>query len=152
MAQPLFPQKIEPGLQQSETFYSWVFTAYFIGFTISGVVAGILTNWIPYWYLFFSTILEHIAGDLLYALATNGWMMIAAKVLGGVSMGSATTLTFAYFGTSFEDYTINLKTLDVYEEKRAARVKGYVFSLYVVGVAFGHLVGAGTLLMHYLCN
>jgi len=134
---------MEPGLQGSETFYSWTFTVLFIGYTISGVVAGILTNWIPYWYLLFSSTLAHVAGYLLYALATNGWMMILARLLAGISIGSINTLTLAYYGVSFEAYADNVKTLDKYEEKRAARVKGYVFSLYTVGKSLGHVIGAG---------
>ena len=134
---------MEPGLQQSETFYSWTSTAFFVSFTITGILAGFLSNWIPYWYLFLSSILMHIIGYLLYALATNGWMMILARALSGISMGAVVTLSFTYYGVSFEEYVEDMKILKRYEEKRASRVKGYVFSLFAVGNALGSIVGAG---------
>ena len=134
---------MEPGLQESEAFYSWTLTVLFIGFTISGVVVGILTNWIPYSCLIFSSTLAHVAGYLLYALATNGWMMIISQLLAGTSKGSHTTLAFSYFGTSFEAYADSVKILGKYDEKRTARVKGYVFSLYSVGITLGQILGAG---------
>lgn len=143
IAPSISPQLIEPGLQQSETFYSWTFTVFFIGFTISGVVAGMLTNWIPYCYLFFFSSLAHVIGYMLYALATNGWVMILGRLLAGISMGSVTTLAFAYYGVSFEEYVDNLKILEEYEEKRATRIKGFVFCLYTVGKTVGQTVGAG---------
>ena len=134
---------MEPGLQEPESFYSWTFAVHFIGFTISGVVAGALINWIPFWYLLFSSTLAHVTGCLLYALAADGWMMILARLLTGISMGSIHTLTPAYFGVSFETYANNMKTLEKYKEKRAARVKGYVFSLYIIGKSLGQVIGAG---------
>ena len=138
---------MEPGLQESEAFYSWTLAVFFIGFTVSGVVAGVLTNWIPYWYLFFSSTLAHVIGYLLYALATDGWMMILGRLLAGISMGSSTALTFAYFGVSFEVYADSARTLENYEEKRIDKVKGYIFSLYAIGNTLGQILGAGLLMM-----
>lgn len=70
-------------------------------------------------------------------------MMILARLSAGVTMGSITVLTFAYYGASFEDYAEDLKILQKYEEKKAARVKGYVFTFYSVGKSTGHIIGAG---------
>lgn len=69
--------------------------------------------------------------------------MILARALSGISMGAVVTLSFTYYGVSFEEYVEDMKILKQYEEKRAFRVKGYIFSLFAVGNALGSIVGAG---------
>jgi MFS family permease len=134
-------ENIEPGLEQSETFYSLTYVVLFSTYTISAVGAGLLFNHVPTWYLFMFSTLSHILGYLLYALATNGWMMIMAHGLAGLQMGASTSLVFAYCSVSFEKYTENLKILGKCEKKKAERVKGYVFSLFIVGNSLGFAIG-----------
>ena len=134
---------MEPGLEQSEAFYSLTYVALFVGHTTAAVATGLLFNLIPTWYLFLVSTLCHILGYLLYALATNGWMMILARVLAGMQLGAIDSLTFSYFGVSFEKYKQNLKILEKLEEKKATRVKGYLFSTNSIGTMLGFLIGAG---------
>ena len=77
----------------------------------------------PTWYLFLVSTLCHILGYLLYALATSGWMMILARVLAGLHLGSIDTLVFGYYAVSFEKYKENLKTLGKFEKKET-KMKG----------------------------
>ena len=136
-------QNIEPGLEQSETFYSLTYVVMFSTYTISAVVTGLLFNHVPTWYLFMFSTLSHILGYLLYALATNGWMLMLARGLAGVQLGASTSLVMAYCSVSFEKYTKNMKILGKYEKKKAERVKGYVFSLFIVGNSLGVAIGIG---------
>jgi MFS family permease len=138
-------ENIEPGLEQSETFYSLTYVVLFSTYTIAAVSTGLLFNHVPTWYLFMFSTLSHTLGYLLYALATNGWMMIVARVLAGLQLGSSTSLVFAYCSVSFEKYTENLKILGKYEKKEAERVKGYIFSLFIVGNMLGYAIGIGKL-------
>jgi MFS family permease len=136
-------EDIEPGLEESESFYTLTYTVLFLGHAIGSIVAGLLFNYIPTWYLFLCSTLSFIFGYLLYALATNGWMMILARGLAGIQLGSGTALSFAYFGVSFEKYTDNIKLLEKYESKKVARVKKYLFSTYAIGTFFGRVIGIG---------
>ena len=136
-------QNIEPGLEQSETFYSLTYVVMFSTYTIAAVGAGLLFNHVPTRYMFIFSTLSDTLGYLLYALATNGWMMILARGLAGAQLGTCTSLVFAYSSLSFEMYTENLKILGKYEEKKAERVKGYVFSLFIVGNSLGFAIGIG---------
>ena len=138
---------MEPGLEQSESFYSLTYVALFVGHVMAAVTTGLLFNLIPTWYLFLVSTLSHTLGYLLYALATNGWMMILARVLAGLQLGAVDSLSFSYFGVSFEKYKQNLKVLGKFEEKKVAKVKGYVFSSNSIGTTLGFWVGAG---MNYL--
>ena len=139
----VFLQDIEPGLEESESFYTLTYTVLFLGHAIGSIVAGFLFNYIPTWYLFLCSTLSLIFGYLLYALASNGWMMILARGLAGIQLGTSTALSFAYFCVSFEKYTENIKLLDKYESKKVARVKKYLFSTYSIGTFFGRVVGIG---------
>ena len=136
-------QKVEPGLEQSEAFYSLTYVALFVGHTLSAVAVGLLFNLVPTWYLFLVSTLCHTLGYLLYALATNGWTMILARGLAGAQMGSVDSIAFAYYSISFEKYTENLKTLGRFEEKKSAKVKGYLFSSSTIGYTFGFGLGVG---------
>ena len=139
-----FVQKIEPGLELSEAFYSLTYVVLFAGYTISAVVVGLLFNLIPTWYLLLVSTVSLILGYLLYALAINGWMMLVARGLAGLSYGAVTALTFAYFGVSYEKYVEDLKILGEFEENRAAKMKGYIFSSEHIGYALGNGIAVGT--------
>ena len=102
---------MEPGLEQSEAFYSQTFVTLFMGHTTAAVAVGLLFNLIPTWYLFLVSTLCHTLGYLLYALATNGWMMILARGLAGAQLGSSISIVFSYFAVSLKRYTENLESL-----------------------------------------
>ena len=137
------PQKVEPGLQQSEALYALTYEALFVGHVIAAVTTGLLFNLIPTWYLFLVSTLSHTLGYLLYALATNGWMMILARALAGLQAGSVDSLVFAYYSVSFQKYKENLKTLGKFEGEKAARAKGYLFSSSSIGYILGYGLGVG---------
>ena len=136
-------QNIEPGLQQSESFYSLTYSVYFMGHTTAAITSGLIFNLVPTWHLFLVTILFHTVGYLLYALCTNAWMMLVARGLAGIALGLGTSGSFAYFGVSCDKYAENLKILGKFEEKKAARVKGFVFGTVNVANAIGFLIGGG---------
>ena len=111
------------------------------------MLVGLTYNAIPTWYLFlFSTLsctLSYTLGYLLYALATSGWMMILARGLAGIQLGATTALAFSYYAVSFEKYTENLKKLGRFDEKKAKRTRGYLFSSYGIGNMAGYITGLG---------
>lgn len=115
----------------------------YFGYTASAVAVGLLFNIIPTWYLFFTSTLSYTIGYLLYALATNGWMMLLARGLAGLSSGAFESTIFAYYAVSYEKYIEDMKELGDFEEEKAAKVKGYVFSSYTVGYVIGNGIGIG---------
>ena len=111
-------QDIEPGLEQSEIFYSTTYAVLFASFALSAVGAGLLFNRVPTWHLLLVSTLSHTLGYTLYSLANSGWMMILARGLAGLQAGAVRSLTFSYFSLSFEKYTENLRTLGEFDKKR----------------------------------
>ena len=137
---------MEPGLEQSETFYSLTYVALFGGYTLSAVAVGLLFNLIPTWYLFLVSTLCHTLGYLLYALATNDWMMILARGLAGLQLGAVEALSFSYYSVSFEKYTNNLKIIGKFDKEKTTKYKGYLFSSYgTFGYAMGFVFAIGKL-------
>ena len=124
-------------------FYSLTYVALFVGHTTSAVAVGFLFNIVPTWYLFLLSTLAHTAGYIFYATATSGWMMLVARWLAGVALGSVVSLTFSYYGVSFEQYQKDLKILGKYDETKASKTKGYVFSSYRIGFVLGNSIGVG---------
>ena len=60
-----------------------------------------------------------------------------ARVLAGLQLGAVEFLVFSYFSISFEKYTANLKTLGMFDEKKADRAKGYLFSTNNIATLIG---------------
>ena len=135
-------QDIEPGLEQSETFYSITYVVLFAGYSVAAVSVGLLFNHIPTWHLLFASTLCHTIAYLIYALAINGWMMIVARALAGLQLGAVTSLAFSYWSFSFVKYTENLKILGTFDEKKAQKAKGYLFSTSTF-VNTGYALGLG---------
>lgn len=116
---------------------------FYLGHVLMALLGGYLSNKIPMWYLFVGTIVLHIIGYSLYALSVTGWMMMVSRILAGISMGAAISVSFSYLGFSTLKYAENLRTLDEYDAKKFAQAKGFVYSLFNVGTGAGYIVGAG---------
>ena len=75
-------------------------------------------------------------------MATQGWLIIISKLLSGIFIGMEKTVTFAYFGESYNDYLATLERLGK-EESKSARMKDRLFALHSIGVNAGYLLGPG---------
>ena len=133
----------EHGLGLSETFYAWTIAAFSIGEFVGALSAGILTNIIPFWHNVLIGILAHTFGYLLYALATEGWMMIISRLLTGTFVGMQSVTAFTYFGVSYEKYLQALGEGRKEEEGKTVRVKDTLFVLFALSSNMGHLIGPG---------
>ena len=70
-------------------------------------------------------------------------MIILARGLAGLQTGSTDSLVFAYYSVSFEQYAENLKTLGKFEETKAKKLKGYLFSSVSIAYIGGYGLGVG---------
>ena len=113
-----------------------------MGSFIASVSTGFLITVIPYWYLNLSSLAFLIMGQVFYATASSGWMLLLGRVFPGVFTGMHYTIAFAYFGESFEDYVAAQKELDNYGERQAA-VKDIVFALHGVAMNLANIVALG---------
>lgn len=134
--------QITPGLGQSEVFYSWVLILFHAGATTGALLAALLVRVIPYWYLLLFSLITHTVSYILYGMATSGWLIAFSKLLSGLFIGMEKTVTFAYFGESYNDYLAVLEELGRSESKRT-RMKDRLFALHSIGVNVGYLVGPG---------
>ena len=87
--------------------------------------------------------MSFIAGYLIYALATNGWMMLVARGLAGAQQGAVFSLVYAYDAVSFEKYRENLIALGKYDEQIAEKRKVYLYSSNTLGNLVGYFMGVG---------
>ena len=131
--------QFEPGLGLSEGFYSWVISVKNIGGFLGGTAGVIFTTFLPYWFSFMISVACHTLGFLLYAVVTQGWMLIVGRLLVGIFTGLHRSLTFAYFAVTYEYYLREYK-----ESKQYCRVKDLLFALYTVSKSLGSLIGAGS--------
>ena len=112
------------------------------GAFIASVVTGFLLNWIPYWHLNLISLVGLTIGWSIYATAVYGWMVLLSRLMTGSFIGMHYTLTYAYFGESFEDYVAAQKELDNYGEHQAA-MRDILFALHGVAMYLAYLVGLG---------
>ena len=134
--------QLEPGLGESEAFYSWVITVFNVGAVLGSLMGGLLLRWVPYWHLLIASLSLHTLGYILYAMATTGWLVMLSKLLSGVFIGAEMTLALAYFGESNSAYRAALKETGR-GEGGANHVKHTLFALHSVGVNVGYVFGPG---------
>ena len=135
-------EQIEPGLGLSEFFYSWSITAISIGQFTGALLAGVLVKVLSYWPVTFGALLAHTIGYLLYAFATEGWMMMFARLLSGAYVGAEFTLAPAYFSESHDEYLTALKELGEKEAKKF-KAKDILNAAHSIVMAIGTALGTG---------
>ena len=101
--------QIEPGLGESEAFYSLVVMVFNFGGLVGALSAGFLIKFLPYWYLLFASLLLHTFGYILYAVSTQGWLIVISKLLSGVFVGMEMTIILAYFAQKSVIYQASSK-------------------------------------------
>ena len=128
----------------SERFYHVAISALSIGQLLGAMMASIVSDRIPLWYSTMATLLCHIVGFVVYAMATSGWMIIVARLLSGMFIGIQVVLSLAYFGVSYLRYLEVLEPEErTKEEGKTTRVKDTLFALYAVSENVGNLIGPG---------
>ena len=136
--------QIEAGLGLSERFYHVAISALSIGQLLGAMMASIVSDRIPLWYSTMATLLCHIVGFVVYAMATSGWMIIVARLLSGMFIGIQVVLSLAYFGVSYLCYLEVLEPEErTKEEGKTTRVKDVLFALFAVSENVGNLIGPG---------
>ena len=133
--------QIEPGLGESELFYSWVIALFNIGALFGAVGSGLLIKYIPYWHLILLTLLTHTVGYILYAISNQGWVIMISKLLSGVYIGGEMTLALSYFAESSVEYENIMLKLG--KDKKSGSIRRKLFAWHNVGVGVGYFIGPG---------
>ena len=123
-------------------FYSWVIALFNIGALFGAVGSGLLIKYIPYWYLILLTLLTHTVGYILYAISTEGWLIMLSKILSGIYIGGEMTLALSYFAESSIEYENIMLKLG--EKIKGGSVRRKLFAWHNVGVGIGYIIGPGT--------
>lgn len=140
----------EYGLGKSETFYSTLIAIFNVGATFSGILAGILAKYLPYWYLFTFALFSHIGGFVLYAVSYEGWVILLSKFLSGIFIGLQRTLALSYATSSSVKYVEALQETGEKindPEVAAGKIRDYLFSAQTIGISLGFFLGPGK---HYV--
>ena len=66
----------EPGFGLSELMYASGFTLFNVGELVGALVTGLLIQFVPYSYISFIGLVIHILSYVLYAVSTQGWMLL----------------------------------------------------------------------------
>ena len=114
-----------PGLGETDTFYSWVATSFSLGALFISPIAGQMPPLLGYRLSVAIATLFLVGGGLLYAFATDGWMIFMARFLMGLFDGCAYVFSYSYLssiGNQLEKASIakrELKQLEALEESRS---------------------------------
>ena len=136
----------------SENMYLWAVTVYNVGFVLLAVATGVLLKFVPFLHVLSAALLLNLFGSLLYAISTNGAMIIVSRFLAGTYNGIILTASFAYISSREFDFQ-DAYILKVTKEGKAnsvrkklqhhPRVKETTFSLLSFAVTTSYLVGPG---------
>lgn len=101
---------------------------------------------IPYWHLILLILVLHTFGYVLYAISSEGWIIMVSKFLCGTYIGGEMTLALSYFAESSVEYDrILLQLGNTNNVDRTIRRK--LFAWHNVGVCIGYILGPGILIL-----
>ena len=134
----------EPGFGLSEMMYAFAFTVLNIGELIGALSTGMLAQFVSYGYISFAGLMIHILSYVLYALSTQGWMLIVSRLFSGIVIGSSFALAPSYFSETHELYLAQLKQLgEEPEQKKKVQIKDVLYAFHALSMAGGFLLGMG---------
>ena len=133
--------QLEPGLGLSESLYALSITLYFLGESIGALATGFLVQIVPHWYITLGGFLLHTLGYVVYALTTEGWMLMLSKVLSGSFLGVILTQVPTYFSHTNDVYIAALKELD--KDVKNTQVKDILLAFFSLVLALRFLIGIG---------
>ena len=136
--------QIQPGLGESELFYSWVIALFNIGALVGAVGSGFLVKHIPYWHLVLGNLLMHTIGYILYAISQDGVVIMVSKFLSGIFIGGEMTLALSYFAESSVAYEKIYSQLG--RKTDAGTIRRSLFAWHNVGVGIGYIIGPGMIM------
>ena len=135
---------MEPGLGESELFYSLLISGFNLGSVIGGIANGLLSKCVPQWYLWMFMLLAHTSGYIIYALASNGWLIMLSKIMSGYFLGAVLNLGFSYLSVTSVQY-IKLQEergIEV-DEKSAFKLRNTLFAMNGIALSIGYFIGPG---------
>ncbi len=136
--------QLEPGLGETEEFYSFLIAGFEFGGMVGGFLSGILVGYVPYWYLWAIAIVTHILGYIIYCVTTQGWLIMISRLLSGYILGAIVTLCFAYFTSSSEEYVEAQKKCGIKtDENSVQKAKNMRFVTFAFGYSSGFIIGPG---------
>ena len=145
--------QVDPGLGESEFFYSVILATFYISALFGTLTAGILVMWMPYWYLFLMAICSQILGYVIYGVATQGWHLIISQVLVGYFVGAQYTLSFSYANDSSVSYVEQMKErAHKLDKGYRLHVRDILYTLISTANVFGYYIGPGESLKIQLCE
>ena len=128
----------------SEKFYHVAISSFSIGEFLGAMMGGIFACRIPFWYSTLASLLFHSVAFLIYAIAMDGWIVIAAQLLSGMFVGQQSVVSLTYIGVKYQHYVEVLDPKErMKEERKIARVKDTLFAFYNVSASCGTLFGLG---------
>ena len=119
-----------------------------IGEVIAAVLVGFAVERIPYWHLLLISICMHTTSSLLYATATNGWMMAVSEFFSGTYGGIVETVAFAYIdarASSYEQAYASKQQHELGDKRRIkkSRVKQKAYAVITFTETMSFLAGPG---------
>ena len=136
-----------PGFGESEFFYSLTITVFSVGSIITSPMIGFLTLCVPYFFIFLTALLLHTASNLLYGLATDGWMILLSRFLLGISFKAIKVGTLTYICSKESDYIaayIGSKKLNSEtDEYKSTQMKKTALILVAISTYLPALIGPG---------
>lgn len=109
---------------------------------------GVLVRFLPYWYLFVSSLCLFVLGSTLYAVSYMSWLLIISELLIGFFRGAAMTLSYSYAVDSSNTYSELQQQrsgykpiIEISNAKKSAKIRDLLFAIEGVGRGVGFIIG-----------
>ena len=126
--------QVEPGLGESEFFYSTLVATFNGVAAFAALLSGVLVRCVPFWYQYLAYTTALIVGFMLYGISYQGWMLVLSMLTIGLFVGAEGTLGIMY---------ANKLSNTIGNEQDRVKIRNYLYTAHIFGNGIGFIIGTG---------
>lgn len=138
--------QVEPGLGESDFFYSALMTIFNTTAAVAAIISGILVKCVPFWYQYICFISFLVLGSVLYGISNNGWVLGIGIAIIGLFLGAEGSLGNNYANQASKKYVKTLKETgeSIWNaDEKAVKIRNYLYTAHTFGHGIGFIIGTG---------
>ncbi|XP_064390114.1 uncharacterized protein LOC135338028 isoform X2 [Halichondria panicea] len=133
----------EPGLGESEFFYSTLMATFYGIAAFAALLSGVLVRCVPFWYQYLAYTTALIAGSVLYGISNQSWVLVLSLITIGLYVGAEGSLANNYANKLSNQYVgaLEKKGDTIGNEQEKVKIRNYLYTAHIFGQGIGFIIG-----------
>ncbi len=144
----------EPGLGESEFFYSTLMATFYGIAAFAALLSGVLVRCVPFWYQYLAYTTALIAGSVLYGISNQSWVLVLSLITIGLYVGAEGSLANNYANKLSNQYVgaLEKKGDTIGNEQEKVKIRNYLYTAHIFGQGIGFIIGTGMCTLNKLLS